>query len=115
MRNAATALQVLGKYRTLIKKPNEDVISYYTRVLAIVSELHEAGERICEADLVATILNGLPQDFHLVRTAININGECQLWIAKVPLWLMRSTTYQCTNNANKINKRKQYRRKLRLE
>lgn len=75
MRNAATALQVLGKYRTLIKKPNEDVISYYTRALALVSELHEAGERISEADLVATILNGLPQDFHLVRTAINTSGE----------------------------------------
>ena len=75
IRNAATAMRILGKYRTLKKTPSENVMQYYTRALSLASELRESGESISEADIVATTLNGLPREYNLVKTTINASGE----------------------------------------
>ena len=75
IQNAATAMRILGKYRTLKKTPSENVMPYYTRALSLASELRESGESISEADIVATTLNGLPREYNLVKTTINANGE----------------------------------------
>eukprot|EP00963_Diacronema_lutheri_P001188 scaffold75_cov392-Pavlova_lutheri.AAC.2 len=75
IQNAATSMRTLGKYRTLKKMPSESVMQYYTRALSLASELRESGEKISEADIVATTLNGLPRDYNLVKTTINASGE----------------------------------------
>ena len=72
--NAATSLRILGKYRTLKKTANETVMQYYTRALSLASELRESGENISETDMVATIMNGLPREYNLVKTTINASG-----------------------------------------
>ena len=46
IQNAATAMHILGKYRTFKKTPSENVVQYYTRALSLASELREGGESI---------------------------------------------------------------------
>eukprot|EP00963_Diacronema_lutheri_P003024 scaffold244_cov372-Pavlova_lutheri.AAC.4 len=58
IQNAATSMRILGKYRTLKKTPCESVMQYYTRALSLASKLRESGEKISEADIVATISMG---------------------------------------------------------
>ena len=72
--NAATSLRILGKYWTLKKTANETVMQYYTRALSLASELRESGEKISETDMVATIMNGLPRKYNLVKVTIHASG-----------------------------------------
>eukprot|EP00963_Diacronema_lutheri_P013650 scaffold2657_cov368-Pavlova_lutheri.AAC.22 len=49
-------------------------MQYYTRALSLTSELRESGENISKADMVSTIMSGLPREYNLVKTTINASG-----------------------------------------
>jgi hypothetical protein len=89
--STARQMQLKQEMNLLVKGPGETLTEYITRATDLRDQLLSAGYEVREVEVVLSVLNGLPENYALIRTVLEQKQDLRLCSSRSRICACSST------------------------